>query len=249
MDETQYFTDLERALSRERLAPYRPPGGGDLDLIANYLWNVALSEALYPILQSLEVTLRNATHNAATIRFGTDLWFDQPAVLRLESREREMVNRAKQNLLDHQLRTHGPRRVPAPLTSGQIVAELMFGFWTGIMNAPYEVRLWAPPPPTIGILDAVFLHAPRRWRSRKPLLARLNRIRLLRNRVSHYEHVRDWAQPGIADIRQQHSELLETINWIDPTVAMTVRLIDRFPMVYSQGRAFHRTMLDLMLNP
>ena len=239
----QYFAHFERALSPERLRPYRPPGGDDLDLIANYLWNIALSEALYPVLQNLEVTLRNAIHNAATRAFGTDMWFDQPAVLALESRESAMVQRAKQDLRDHQFRRHGARHTVVSLTAGQIVAQLMFGFWTSLLNAPYEQRLWAPPAPGGGIFSDVFPHVPRRRRSRRRMLQQLQPIRQLRNRVFHYEHVWDWAQPGVADLGDQHAQLLETITWLDPTIATTVRSIDRFPTVYSQGRAFYRALL------
>lgn len=244
MQQAGYFARLERALSASRLAPYRPVGGTERQLLAHYLWNIALSEALYPSLQSLEVALRNAIHNAATRRFGTPYWFDPQTPLILEGRERDAVYQARQELLTHQRRRHGTA-APAPLRDGQIVAQLMFGFWTGLFNAPYEQRLWAPPAPGGGILGAVFPHAPRRWRSRRRLLQRLQPIRLLRNRVSHYEHLWDWAQSGVADLGEQHRQLVELIDWIDPAVGAFVRPLDRFPGVYTGGAVAYEALLPI----
>jgi hypothetical protein len=57
------LTELERTLSRDRLAPYLTYVGGNQDrAIRLYEQNTALAEALYGILQGLEIALRNAIH-------------------------------------------------------------------------------------------------------------------------------------------------------------------------------------------
>ena len=61
-------SDLELPLARVRLSTYRPAGGTDEEMLVNYLWNMALCEALYPCLNTLEVSLRNGLHHAASIR-------------------------------------------------------------------------------------------------------------------------------------------------------------------------------------
>ena len=60
---------LRIVLSDERLAAYETmtPGDGDLDTFCHYAWNLSLSESLYPILQCVEVALRNTIHEAAAI--------------------------------------------------------------------------------------------------------------------------------------------------------------------------------------
>ena len=58
---------LSRILSPERLDAYRQrlsPSISDEALLRAYLWNMALAESLYPSLQTLEVALRNAIHDA-----------------------------------------------------------------------------------------------------------------------------------------------------------------------------------------
>jgi hypothetical protein len=225
-----YFSQLHLPFSRERLEAYRPIGGSDLDLIANYLWNMALSEALYPVLQGLEVALRNSLHAAGASAFRNDLWFDTSTVLPLHKNERAAVNKAKDNL----------RRHRKPITAGRLVAELNFGFWTNLFNSPYEQYLWAPP--NLGLLDATFPHVPRSFRSRKKLQPRLDKIRRLRNRVFHHEPI--WNLPNLYD---QHVEMIETIEWISPTVRATIKLIDRFPQVYQQGcAAYHGIVVQLV---
>jgi hypothetical protein len=59
-----YYGLLRGVLSADRLDAYHQPGDSDgLDAAARYLWNVALSEALYPALAALEVGLRNNFHD------------------------------------------------------------------------------------------------------------------------------------------------------------------------------------------
>lgn len=70
-----YFADLERGVSRPRLAKYRPQNGTDLETAVNYFWNIELSEALYPGFAALEITLRSGIHEVLTAREGADMWF------------------------------------------------------------------------------------------------------------------------------------------------------------------------------
>lgn len=70
----RWLAPLRGALSGERLDSYRadvsePPA----EVLARYAWSVALSEALYPSLQALEVTLSNAAHVAVAARVGDEL--------------------------------------------------------------------------------------------------------------------------------------------------------------------------------
>jgi len=131
-----FFYRVETALSPDRLSVYRQPGMRDLDVIACYLWNVALSEALYPSLQTLEIALRNSVNRALSSRFGTPYWYDHSGVL--DRRELQAVADAKEQLTVAR-KPHDP---------GRIIAELSFGFWTSLFNVRYEQadrRLWPQP--------------------------------------------------------------------------------------------------------
>jgi len=51
-----------------------------------------------------------------------------------KTREQTQLADAKQELT----------RRGRPLEVGRIIAELLFAFWTGLLNAPYERQLWDP---------------------------------------------------------------------------------------------------------
>lgn len=57
--------EFELSLSKERLSPYRKHSDvkNDIDLICMYIWNAQLSMSLYPLLEALEISLRNSIHN------------------------------------------------------------------------------------------------------------------------------------------------------------------------------------------
>ena len=71
------YSRVKTAISASRLEVYRLVGDGDLEVLAKYLWNVALCESFYPTLQTLEVGLRNRLHGVLTIHHRTEYWFDQ----------------------------------------------------------------------------------------------------------------------------------------------------------------------------
>lgn len=218
----QFFAALRSAISNERFdVCRRADSESELDMLCRYAWNVALSEALYPALQNLEVVLRNSVHSAATQAFNNVLWFDtRPATLRPQ--EQQVVERAKSNL-----RSHG-----RPLAAGRLIAELTFGFWTSLFNRRYEQVLWPR------LLEDTFPYMSRRDRTRPTLSRRLERIRHLRNRVFHHERVWHWR-----DLQQQHAELLETIAWISPAVHDITQVLNRFPDVYNQGSNSYKVQL------
>src|SRR5271157_3908468 len=83
-------------LSSERFEGYRKPGESDEQVLARVCWNIALSEALYPCLQGLEVGFRNSLHQAVAVIFGNGDW-----ILRddsLQPKEKEMHAAAVQEL-------------------------------------------------------------------------------------------------------------------------------------------------------
>lgn len=170
-----YIADLERGISPPRLSKYRPQNGSDLEMAVNYFWNIELSEALYPGLAALEVTFRSSVREALTRREGTDMWFRsllEPGQLR------EYAN-AYLRLLKGLKGKHP--------TSGQIVAQLTFGFWTTLLSQPYNQSLWAPQ--RSALFRAVFPHFPPVPNNRHFGHQRYNDLRLLRNRVMHHEPI------------------------------------------------------------
>ncbi len=164
---------------------------------------MALSESLYPVLQALEVTLRNSIHGAACHHFGRDDWYNDHHIIR-HPNDVGALDKAK-GILTRQHKA---------LDSGRIIAELNFGFWTSLLDRRYEQVLWPQ------LIKAAFPHMPKRIRTRRVLSQRFHKVRQLRNRIFHHEPIWYWQ-----DLPQQHEQILECVTRLPRHV--TNRFINR----------------------
>ena len=168
-----FFGPIERALSKERLAGYRLAAADTpRQVVGRYLWNDALCTSVYSSLHFLEVSFRNHVHDALAGWVGLPAWYDATPSF-LSQREAVVIRETKASL------TH--RAVP-PIP-GRVVAKLNFGFWTSLLSAEYEQKLWPR------LLKPVFPGMPRTARTRHVVAARMHGIRQFRNRVFHYEPI------------------------------------------------------------
>lgn len=120
-----FVADLYGPLSHVRLETYREAGGNDLAMVTNYFWNLRLAESLVPALHAVEIALRNINHAALSDRYDTDMWIYRDGLLRANQ------------LRDFASAMGRIANKPTPL-AGRVVAQLSFGFWTSLLNSPYE---------------------------------------------------------------------------------------------------------------
>lgn len=197
---------LEASLSRERLEKYLEVAGGDLDhALTLYERNTRLAEAFYSPLQSLEVCLRNGLNARLMVVYGGD-WLEN-GTPPLDPDARDEIAQALRSL------------PAATRTQGQVIAELRFGFWVGLLGPRYDATLWRKA-----------LHMAFRARTgvkRSVVHGRLNALRRFRNRVAHHEPV--FHRP----IETLHAELLEAIGWMCRDTAAWAEHNSRFPAVYA----------------
>lgn len=219
----QFVLEMDLPVSETRLERYRPrdsrgnPIGSNLEMLANYFWNIALSESLYPSLQAVEVAMRNSIDATLAAAFGTDRWWNTPRIL-LQNQLNEIVN----------IETKYWQRHQTAISAGRVVAQLNFGYWTTILSRPYDSRIWryrqylrlAEAFPHSG---GALLH---------DVHQRFNEIRLLRNRVMHYEPIFD--RPSLA---QEHMRIHEALRWISPPLHHGIHTVDSFPDILMNGRA------------
>ena len=217
LNQNYIFDELTGIFSQERLDSYLSNAkcnNSKTDALIAYSWNIELSQALYPALQILEITLRNSMHQAITNSFQTESWYELPF---LHDREKTQVNQAKDSL----------KKNKKPLEKGRIVAELPFGFWTSLFDIRYEHGqiLWPK------LLKPTFPFLPKGQRTRPFLSRELNRIRLLRNRVFHYEPIWHWR-----DLSDQHNSITNLTRCLSPSASKYLSIFDRFIDIYSNGR-------------
>lgn len=207
-------TDIELHISSPRLRTYSQlTGTPNIEkLIGAYQWNKRVASALYPILQCLEISLRNAIHTAATRHFGTPDWYDPvtnlagndkfSAYIRKNPGKtghfyRRGVSTGKRNNRKKWVSNHENMIQQAkdkliksskPATADAVVAELMFGFWVGLFESHYNDihshnRLWPHLEGTI------FPNLKPGDRVHSQIHSKLEPIKKLRNRLSHHEPV------------------------------------------------------------
>jgi len=178
-----------------------------------------VSESLYSPLNLFEVSLRNAIHNAIVTVVGKENWFES---FRFTQHSSQMLESSIKKL--KKLNRGG-----TPYPPGKIVAELNFGFWTSLFKKEYEradTRLIRKG------ITAVFPQLDPRFRNRKYIHRRMDVIRVLRNRVYHYERIIHWA-----DLAEQHELATSMLGWMDPLLPELNNQVDRFPAVHTMGIA------------
>jgi hypothetical protein len=91
---------IRQSLSQERLGPYLNLAANDLcQAILLYERNTSLSEALYGLLQGLEVSLRNSMHSALARGLAREDWYDS---IVWQVAQQEQIDNAKVSLKKRQ---------------------------------------------------------------------------------------------------------------------------------------------------
>jgi len=205
------------ALSEEKLGSYRTDHSTTSEIIlARYLYNAALCEALYLPLQIAEISLRNAVHRELTATSGTENWFLNHK--QLTPRQTQKVAEAHRDLCDSK----------GDYTHGDMVSRLSFGFWTGFFQRNY--------PPSLKLacylMPKVFVHAPKHELDLSSISCQWTKIKALRNRVFHHERIAHWK-----DLDAQHANILRLIGWISPELRDMALILDRFQYVHQNAMA------------
>jgi hypothetical protein len=214
MEPVSLFMAFRGACSIERFAPYKS-GRSEIDALTLYVWNIALSEALYPSLQNLEIALRNRIDTAITTSYSDSEWFRDPAII-VDPRARDSVEQAGFRIEDR----------GETVTPPAIIAELNFGFWSGLLTVKYDPVIWKRPD----VLKNAFPHMSTYLRTRKLLFQRFDSIRELRNHVFHHEAI--WE----LDLKTEHANIIESLGWLDPSLHTVTKVLDRFPETFTEDR-------------
>jgi hypothetical protein len=207
----------------------------ELDAVARYAWNLALCCALAPGLHFLEVTLRNHVFEVSRtivdergLRFReVACWLDAEPSL-LQAKEAAAVEGAKAAL----------RESRRPMTPGRLVSKLPFGFWVSLCKRPYE-QSGGPGPalwPALAVRGFPFMTRSRR--SRSQVFHSLDRIRLVRNRISHHEPVWD------RQVASNHRDILEAISWMNLNLAQVLAKESRLEALAHGGHRPFRVIAE-----
>ncbi|MEV7076676.1 hypothetical protein [Streptomyces sp. NPDC093990] len=172
--------------SSARMASYLAAAGSPREALRLYRWNVEASAVLYEALHIFEVVLRNAIHeqmarwHQAQGRPGS--WLTNPPP-QLTQRSKDDLARAQTRAHDALTQKHlrAGTAAPAPVTDGDIIAQLTLGFWRFMLATRYTHDLWR---------DAIRYAFPELRHQRLTDIERpVIRLHWLRNRIAHLEPV------------------------------------------------------------
>ena len=212
------FNTLERILSKERLSPYLLKHSNDYQkAIDHYKANIRISEAFYSPIAILEVGLRNNIDFQLQRKYSTTEWFNHPGFIKIiTSFQIERIQEARTIIL----------REKKSITSGKIIAELSFSFWTSLFDQKFEKSLWQQ-------LRLAFPHCPKNIRKRRTISRKLNGIRKLRNRIFHHEPI-SWNFDALKSYR---NEIIEGIDWLNSDLSLIFNDIFRLDKILAQERS------------
>lgn len=213
-------------LGAARYETYASASGRDPELTAAlYAWNTDLSGAWHSHLSNVEIAIRNAMDrelsawNATQLRndggkFGPDWTAPQGAHQAIYG----LVSNALNNARKYAKRTADQRpsghpRYQVPPTHDDIVSQLMFGAWSGMLIAPNESgpsesrkSLWDQ------CLHRAFPGADPSHAGLREVAGHVEGLRSLRNRVAHHENLL------ALNTRARLNGSLKLLRFIDPAL-------------------------------
>jgi hypothetical protein len=203
---------LKASLSPDRLGTYLTAAGFATDrALRLYIWNAQIGEAFHLPIQGAEVGLRNCVNAGLVFQFGPR-WWESPLFLGKADRQRKkdldtasarIANRKRQKVM------------------GQMVANLSFGFWVGMLQPRYNPDVWSAH------LRTSFPNLPTD-RSRYNLAASAKRTADLRNRIWHHEPI------FRMNLSEEYRSVMELLSWICPIKAAWLRPHCRVPQLLRQ---------------
>lgn len=203
---------FQKHFSASRVARYKTArGGNESKAQHDYQDNLLLAEALMPMLNTVEVALRNGIHEQLSRASGRPDWWETWIGNSQFTWQNKEIAKAKAKL----------QKRKEPATPDKIVAELTFGFWSSLFNSQFNLILWKD-------LRLVFPSCPKKHRQRHNISTALSQIRDFRNRIFHHEPLL-WLNP---DVGFQHKVGITTISWLDPQLAQWLANFDRFPGIF-----------------
>lgn len=207
----ELFESLEKAISKDRLSHYSTlfKTKDKKIIIQKYLLNVELSKALYLPIQNLEITFRNNLHRVLSQKLENEFWFDD---------ENFLNHRLKIKIDEARKKIHKNKEQ----TTGRIISELSFGFWTYLLGTDYEQKIWNR------YIKLIFPNIPKNRATRKKLSGQINTIRNLRNKVFHFDTIID-----IKNLFEIHKQILEFIYWLNEDVYKLTMEFDEFENIYN----------------
>lgn len=222
------FNQFRQHFSSPRIGRYLMACSNDFKrCVRLYKSNLKIAQAFHPMLGVLEVVLRNGINEQLTVFFTDPDWIINqktgfmvdPILTHVNKRTgRVETNRFLFNSVqsaESKLRKRG-----IGITSGRIISEQTFGFWTDLFESHHYKILQGRP-------IKIFKNLPSGI-GRNQVLNELTKIRTFRNRINHNEPI--CFVGGSIDFSSTldvYNSIKNILNWISPELLMLVKDLDK----------------------
>ena len=143
--------------------------------LEQYVYNLRISESLYPAIALIEVALRNKICNAIETLICKD-W-----LIAELNQQNMLLDKEHKKLLSIKEKIEKDGKC---ITNDRLISELTFGFWIHLCSKPYKPKLWDKK----GFTELVFPNYQKGCIRNISLIQKdLLDILRLRNRISHHE--------------------------------------------------------------
>ena len=188
-------------------------------LIERYIYNLKLSEAFYPALSLLEITLRNKICNAIEKLIYKDWLINELKIQNI------LENKEYQKLLDS---ANKIKKAGKTITNDRLVSEMTLGFWIHLCTKSYKPKLWDKK----GFFELVFPNYTNNGQLRKiaPIQNNLLAILRLRNRIFHHEIIIS----GKLTPQEQYQIIADMLHLLSNEAELLLQKISRFNDIIKQ---------------
>ena len=188
-------------------------------LIERYIYNLKLSEAFYPALSLLEITLRNKICNAIEKLICKDWLINELKIQNI------LENKEYQKLLDS---ANKIKKAGKTITNDRLVSEMTLGFWIHLCTKSYKPKLWDKK----GFFELVFPNYTNNGQLRKiaPIQNNLLAILRLRNRIFHHEIIIS----GKLTPQEQYQIIADMLHLLSNEAELLLQKISRFNDIIKQ---------------
>lgn len=230
------FEDFQTHISPVRLQRYLTATNLSQDRAMKlYEANLKVSQAFHPLLGLFEVVLRNNIDHILKNHFSDSDWIinqksgfmsDISLSYRQKQTGRKIVNDYLKNevlKIENKLQSKG-----ITITSGKIIAEQTFGFWTDLF-AVHHYRLLKGKP------IQIFTSLPSNT-NRSNIFDQLTKIRKFRNRINHNEPICFLgSQISFKETLEVYQHIIQLFTWIDPQLISIIIDLDEVQQTIQQA--------------
>lgn len=223
------YHKLEHFVSKPRLDRFLNACGNSKSKAQRlYIINLRVSQEAYPLLNLFEIFLRNAVNEKVSVYFTDTDWIvnqksrfmSNPSLAPSRYQMRNSVQKAENTIIAK----------GAIITSGKVIAEQTFGFWTSLFENHHFRLVGGAPLNSFPLKPAAV--------NRSVMATKLNEIRLFRNRIYHNEPICFLNNRiDFAHVQSIIQTIYDLLSWIEPDLVTYVNYFDNINSKIAAGMA------------